>query len=63
MSEWTTIKMAGAMIVPSLAVVGLLAGGVDDVRDLLGIQHVAMLPSMLAVMLVRRWEYSHRRAL
>jgi hypothetical protein len=29
--------MAGAMIVPSLSVVALLAFGVDDIGDLLGI--------------------------
>ena len=54
-----TREMAGAMIVPTLAVVGLLTFGVDDIGDLLGIQHVAMFPSMFAVMLRRRHEYAH----
>lgn len=56
-------EMAGAMIAPTLAVVALLgagAGAVDDVDALLGIQHVAMLPARLAVMLLRRAEYSPR---
>ena len=52
-------EMSGAMIVPTLAVVALPALGVDDIGDLLGIQHVAMFPSMLAVMLLRRQEYAH----
>ena len=59
-SRAATREMAGAMIVPSLAVVALLALGVDDVNDLLGIQHAAMLPAMLAAMLLRRQEYAHR---
>jgi hypothetical protein len=59
--SWSaTREMAGAMIVPTLGVVGLLAvGAVGDLGDLLMIQHVAMFPSMLAVMLLRREEYSH----
>jgi hypothetical protein len=59
-SRAATREMAGAMIVPTLAVVALLAFGVEDIAALLGIQHVAMFPSMLAVMLLRRQEYSHR---
>jgi hypothetical protein len=55
-------EMAGAMIVPTLAVLALLAaGGVTDVESLLGIQHVAMFPAMFAVMVLRRDEYTHRR--
>jgi hypothetical protein len=53
-------EMAGAMIAPTLVVVGLLWSGVnDDIDALLMIQHVAMFPSMLLVMLWRREEYSH----
>jgi hypothetical protein len=53
-------EMAGAMIAPTLVAVGLLWSGVnDDIDDLLMIQHVAMFPSMLLVMLWRRDEYSH----
>jgi cytochrome bd-type quinol oxidase subunit 2 len=55
-------EMAGAMIVPTLAAIGLLAAGaVTDVDSLLGIQHVAMFPAMFAAMLLRRDEYTHRR--
>jgi hypothetical protein len=36
-SRAATFEMAGAMIVPSLSVVALLAFGVDDIGDLLGI--------------------------
>ncbi len=53
-------EMAGAMIAPTLGAVALLApGAVGDLDTLLAIQHVAMLPAMLAVMLLRRTEYSH----
>jgi hypothetical protein len=53
-------EMAAAMIVPTLAVVGLLAAAlVEDYEALLLLEHVAMLPSMLAVMLLRRQDYSH----
>lgn len=52
-------EMAGAMIVPTLGAVTLLGiGAIGDLDALLGIQHVAMLPAMLAVMLLRREEYS-----
>jgi hypothetical protein len=55
-----TREMAGAMVAPTLGCVGLLVTGViDDVDVLLGIQHMVMFPSMLAVMLLRRGEYSH----
>ena len=60
-SAAATREMAGAMIVPTLSAVALLAtGALDDLDTLLGIQHVAMFPAMLAVMLVRRTDYSHR---
>jgi hypothetical protein len=55
-------EMAGAMIVPTLAAVALLAAGaVTDVDSLLGIQHVAMFPAMFAAMLFRRGESTHRK--
>jgi flagellar biosynthetic protein FliP len=58
-SAAATREMAGAMIVPTVAVVALLAfGTVTDVGELLEIQHVVMFPAMLAVMLLRRSEYS-----
>jgi hypothetical protein len=53
-------EMAGAMILPTLATVGLLwSGAVEDLDTLLGIQHMAMFPAMFVVMLWRREEYSH----
>ena len=52
-------EMAAAMFVPSLAAIGLLWAGIETDSDvLLEIQHVAMFPSMLGVMLLRRHEYS-----
>ena len=58
-SSAATGEMAGAMIAPTLAAVALLATGGLDLDALLGIQHVAMFPAMLAAMLLRRREYSH----
>jgi flagellar biosynthetic protein FliP len=57
-------EMAAAMIVPTLVTVALLAfGAMTDIDALLEIEHMAMLPAMLVVMLLRRDEYSrpHRR--
>jgi hypothetical protein len=52
-------EMAASMLVPGLGVIALLAAGIaTDVGDLLLIEHVVMLPSMLGVMLLRRDEYS-----
>jgi flagellar biosynthetic protein FliP len=51
--------MSAAMLGPTLAVIALLAAGlVTDVGILMTVEHVVMLPSMLAVMLLRRDEYS-----
>ena len=53
-------EMAASMLIPTAGVIGLLAAGlVDDVGTLLMAEHVVMLPSMLAAMLLRRDEYSH----
>jgi len=53
-------EMAASMIVPTLVALALLAAGtVDDGHALMGIQHALMFPAMLAVMLLRRDEYSH----
>jgi hypothetical protein len=52
-------EMAASMMVPTVGVIALLAVGlVEDLGALLAIEHVVMLPSMLAVMLLRRDEYS-----
>jgi hypothetical protein len=53
-------EMSASMFVPTFAVVALLwAGLVEDLGVLLVIEHVAMLASMLAAMLLRPAEYSH----
>jgi hypothetical protein len=51
--------MTAAMFIPTLGVLTLLWSGlVEDVGTLLVIEHVAMLPSMLVAMLLRRDEYT-----
>lgn len=55
-----TREMAAAMIVPSVAAVGLLwADLVEDVDTLMVVEHVAMFALMLVVMLFRLDEYTH----
>ena len=52
-------EMAASMLVPGVGVIALLAAGVvTDVGDLIVLEHVVMLPSMLGVMLLRRDEYT-----
>jgi hypothetical protein len=52
-------EMTAAMFVPSLAAIALYWGGImEDGHALLMIQHVAMFPAMLAVMLLRLDEYT-----
>lgn len=57
---WAPVwEMTASMFVPSFAAIGLLWGGmVEDSEALLLVQHVGMLPSMLAVMLFRLDEYT-----
>jgi hypothetical protein len=56
-------EMAASMMIPSVAVVGLLATGVVvETGTLLAIQHVVMFPAMLAVMFLRLDEYTHAHA-
>jgi hypothetical protein len=53
-------EMAASMMVPTVGVMALLwVGLVTDIGALMTIEHLVMLPSMLAVMLLRREEYSH----
>jgi hypothetical protein len=53
-------EMAASMLIPTGGVIVLLGAGlVADVGTLLLVEHVVMLPSMLAAMLLRRDEYSH----
>ena len=58
--RWAPVwEMTASMFVPSFVAIGLLwAGVVEDTDALLYIQHVGMLPSMLAVMLLRLDEYT-----
>ena len=56
-------EMTAAMFVPSFAAIGLLWGGiVEGGHTPMMIQHVAMFPAMLAVMLLRRSEYTGHAA-
>jgi hypothetical protein len=62
-----SVELAASMFAPTGRVIALLWGGLlEDIETLLVIEHVAMLPSMLVAMLLRREEYSggvhgHRR--
>jgi hypothetical protein len=57
---WAPVwEMTASMFVPSFAAIGLLwAGTVEGAEALLLIQHIGMLPSMLAVMFLRLDEYT-----
>ena len=59
--DWQpTLEMAASMVIPTLAMLALLAADlVTDAGVLLGVEHVAMLGGMLVAMLARRDEYSH----
>jgi hypothetical protein len=52
-------EMSASMLLPTFAVIGLLAAGVvSGAGALMAIEHVAMFAGMFAVMLLRREEYS-----
>jgi hypothetical protein len=51
-------EMAGAMFIPALAAIALFWGGVIPGGAILTLEHVAMVPAMIAAMLVHRGEYS-----
>ncbi|HYZ61496.1 MAG TPA: hypothetical protein VE650_03510, partial [Acetobacteraceae bacterium] len=52
-------EMAASMFLPTFGVIGVLwAGLLTDPMALMTIEHIVMLPSMLAAMLLRREEYS-----
>jgi hypothetical protein len=51
-------EMAASMFLPTFAVIALIAAGTIDSWSAMGIEHAAMLPSMLVAMLLRRDEYS-----
>jgi hypothetical protein len=55
--------MAAAMVMPTLALIALLAVGlVTDIGTLLMLEHVVMLPAMLVAMLLRLDEYTGHAA-
>jgi hypothetical protein len=54
-------EMAAAMLIPAVAALALLGSGQVTDSTALGLEHAAMLPSMLAAMLLRSDEYSGRR--
>jgi hypothetical protein len=59
-------EMAGAMMAPTFAAIVLLGLGILDFGATMMVEHIAMFPAMLAVMLARWEEYSapdatHRR--
>jgi len=51
-------EMAGSMLIPTFVVMVLLSAGVAGTGALMVPEHVGMLSCMLAVMLLRRDEYS-----
>jgi hypothetical protein len=51
-------EMAASMFLPTFAVIGLMAAGAVDFWSAMGLEHTAMLPSMLVAMLLRREEYT-----
>ncbi len=52
-------EMAASMIVPTLAIIGLMwADVMTDFGALMMVEHIVMLPAMLAVMLLRIDEYA-----
>jgi hypothetical protein len=55
-------EMAGAMIIPTFLLVGLLQLGAISGDSLMGLEHALMLPAMFVVMLWRRDEYTRSHA-
>jgi hypothetical protein len=54
-----SLEMSASMYLPTFAAIALLGAGlVEDLGALMTLEHVAMLLSMLAAMLLRRDEYS-----
>jgi flagellar biosynthetic protein FliP len=53
----STLEMSGAMLVPGVLVVPLVALDVMSGGAAMTVEHIAMFPLMLAVMLRRRDEY------
>ena len=64
--SWARVaEMAGAMFVPAIAAIVLFWCALIHSDSILTLEHTAMLPAMIAVMLLHRSEYSrpvHRHA-
>jgi hypothetical protein len=57
--SWARVaEMGGAMFVPAIAAIVLFWCALIDSESILGLEHAAMLPAMVAVMLLHRSEYS-----
>ena len=57
--SWARVaEMAGAMFVPAIAAIVLFWCAVIHSESILALEHAAMLPAMVAVMLLHRSEYS-----
>jgi hypothetical protein len=57
--SWARVEeMAGAMFVPAIAAIGLFWCTVVPSDAILPLEHIAMLPAMIAVMLLHPTEYS-----
>jgi uncharacterized membrane protein YhaH (DUF805 family) len=59
--DWRlSAEMATAMLIPTVAVIALLAAGVvTEYGTLIAVEHYVMLPGMLIAILLRREEYAH----
>lgn len=55
-------EMAASMMLPTVAAAAMAWAGVLTAGAALGVQHVAMVPAMLGVMLWRYEEYAHPHA-
>ena len=57
--DWRpSTEMAASMIAPMIAVIVLFVAGATDFSAAMALEHVAMFPATLAVMLARWDEYS-----
>jgi hypothetical protein len=57
--SWARVaEMAGAMFVPAIAAIVLFWCALIHSEAILALEHAAMLPAMIAVMLLHRSEYS-----
>ena len=54
-----SVEMAAAMILPTLGAIALHAIDAIGSEAVLAVQHIVMIPAMVAVMLWRREHYSH----